>query len=70
VAPVGVPEAPVTSADVRGGGAFRSLPLAAGTRTGTGAQPGGRQLPVLILTAREAWSDKVAGFKSGADDCR
>jgi DNA-binding response OmpR family regulator len=29
---------------------------------------GGRQLPVLILTAREAWSDKVAGFKSGADD--
>ena len=28
----------------------------------------GRTLPVLILTAREAWSDKVAGFKGGADD--
>lgn len=28
----------------------------------------GRDLPVLILTAREAWSDKVAGFKAGADD--
>ena len=27
-----------------------------------------RALPVLILTAREAWSDKVAGFKAGADD--
>ena len=29
---------------------------------------GGRDLPVLVLTAREAWSDKVAGFKAGADD--
>ncbi|KQU53133.1 two-component system response regulator [Sphingomonas sp. Leaf339] len=28
----------------------------------------GRTMPVLILTAREAWSDKVAGFKAGADD--
>lgn len=27
-----------------------------------------RDFPVLILTAREAWSDKVAGFKAGADD--
>jgi len=27
-----------------------------------------RALPVLILTARDAWSDKVAGFKAGADD--
>jgi two-component system OmpR family response regulator len=25
-------------------------------------------LPVLILTARDAWSEKVAGFKAGADD--
>src|SRR5579863_7648227 len=24
--------------------------------------------PVLILTARGAWSDKVAGFDAGADD--
>jgi two-component system, OmpR family, response regulator len=27
-----------------------------------------RDLPVLILTARDTWSDKVAGFKAGADD--
>lgn len=27
-----------------------------------------RVLPVLILTARDTWSDKVAGFKAGADD--
>ncbi|QNE32399.1 response regulator transcription factor [Sphingomonas sp. NBWT7] len=27
-----------------------------------------RTAPVLVLTAREAWSDKVAGFKAGADD--
>ena len=28
----------------------------------------GRTMPVLILTAREDWSDKVQGFKAGADD--
>ncbi|MBE7211126.1 MAG: response regulator transcription factor [Gluconacetobacter diazotrophicus] len=28
----------------------------------------GVTLPVLILTARDGWSDKVAGFKAGADD--
>ena len=28
----------------------------------------GRKLPVLILTARDGWSDKVEGFKAGADD--
>src|SRR5436305_1794978 len=28
----------------------------------------GRALPVLVLTAREAWADKVAAFKAGADD--
>ena len=28
----------------------------------------GRFLPVLILTARDGWSDKVEGFKAGADD--
>jgi DNA-binding response OmpR family regulator len=26
------------------------------------------QLPVLILTARDGWTDKVDGFKAGADD--
>ncbi|TQF76712.1 response regulator transcription factor [Elioraea sp. Yellowstone] len=28
----------------------------------------GLGFPVLILTARDAWSDKVAGFRAGADD--
>lgn len=28
----------------------------------------GVRLPVLILTARDAWSEKVEGFKAGADD--
>src|SRR5690606_1203730 len=28
----------------------------------------GRDFPVLILTARNRWSDKLAGFGAGADD--
>ena len=28
----------------------------------------GNKTPVLILTARDAWHEKVAGFKAGADD--
>ncbi len=28
----------------------------------------GRTMPVLILTARDRWSDKVRGFDAGADD--
>jgi two-component system OmpR family response regulator len=28
----------------------------------------GKSMPVLILTARDRWSDKVAGFDVGADD--
>lgn len=28
----------------------------------------GRAFPVLILTARDRWSEKVAGFDAGADD--
>ncbi len=28
----------------------------------------GRKMSVLILTARDRWSDKVAGFDAGADD--
>ena len=28
----------------------------------------GRNLPVLILTARDGWSEKVEGFRAGADD--
>ncbi|PTW57640.1 two-component system OmpR family response regulator [Breoghania corrubedonensis] len=29
---------------------------------------GGRTMPVLLLTARDRWSDKVAGIDAGADD--
>jgi two-component system OmpR family response regulator len=29
---------------------------------------GGRAMPVLVLTARDSWSDKVAGLDAGADD--
>jgi len=28
----------------------------------------GRKMPVLILTARDRWGDKVSGFDAGADD--
>ena len=28
----------------------------------------GRMMPVLILTARDRWTDKVEGFDAGADD--
>ncbi len=28
----------------------------------------GRSMPILILTARDRWSDKVKGFDAGADD--
>ncbi|WP_260929385.1 response regulator transcription factor [Novosphingobium sp. 9] len=28
----------------------------------------GRNFPVLILTARDTWTDKVQGFRAGADD--
>ena len=28
----------------------------------------GKMMPVLILTARDRWSDKVQGFDAGADD--
>lgn len=28
----------------------------------------GRTFPVLVLTARSRWSDKLAGFQAGADD--
>ncbi|NND38135.1 MAG: response regulator transcription factor, partial [Pseudomonadales bacterium] len=28
----------------------------------------GRDLPILILTARDGWQDKVAGLEAGADD--
>ena len=44
------------------------LPKMPGTAVLRAWRDGGRQLPVLILTARDGWTDKVEGFKAGADD--
>jgi DNA-binding response OmpR family regulator len=44
------------------------LPRIDGVSILTAWRDAGRGLPVLILTARDTWSDKVAGFKAGADD--
>src|SRR5690606_15433561 len=32
------------------------------------ARSGGRGFPILILTARDNWTDKVEGLDAGADD--
>ena len=44
------------------------LPLRDGISVLRGWRAEGRDLPVLILTARDGWSEKVEGFKAGADD--
>lgn len=44
------------------------LPKTDGTSVLRAWREAGRAFPVLILTARDNWSDKVAGFKAGADD--
>ncbi|WP_157216933.1 response regulator [Flavisphingomonas formosensis] len=44
------------------------LPRQDGVSVLQGWRAAGRTLPVLILTARDEWSQKVAGFKAGADD--
>ncbi|GJD49012.1 Transcriptional regulatory protein BasR [Methylobacterium crusticola] len=44
------------------------LPRRDGLAVLRGWREAGRTLPVLVLTARDGWSDKVAGFKAGADD--
>jgi two-component system OmpR family response regulator len=44
------------------------LPKVPGTAVLRAWRKVGRQLPVLILTARDGWTDKVDGFKAGADD--
>ncbi|WP_287980566.1 response regulator transcription factor [Sphingomonas sp.] len=44
------------------------LPVIDGLSVLAAWRKAGRDLPVLILTARDAWSEKVAGFKAGADD--
>lgn len=44
------------------------LPKISGTEVLRAWRARGRRLPVLILTARDGWSEKVEGFKAGADD--
>lgn len=44
------------------------LPDLPGLEVLTRWRDAGLSLPVLILTARGDWSDKVAGFRAGADD--
>jgi two-component system, OmpR family, response regulator len=44
------------------------LPVVDGIRVLERWRAGGRDMPVLILTARDRWSDKVAGIDAGADD--
>ena len=44
------------------------LPLRDGASVLRDWRTEGRTMPVLILTARDGWSEKVDGFKAGADD--
>jgi two-component system, OmpR family, response regulator len=44
------------------------LPLMDGIRVLEKWRRGSRTMPVLILTARDRWSEKVQGFDAGADD--
>jgi two-component system OmpR family response regulator len=44
------------------------LPKLDGVRVLEKWRRSGRTMPVLILTARDQWSDKVSGFDAGADD--
>ena len=44
------------------------LPKKDGISIITDWRKAGRVMPVLILTARDRWSDKVRGFDAGADD--
>ena len=44
------------------------LPSRSGLDVLRGWRAAGNPMPVLILTARDAWHEKVDGFKAGADD--
>ena len=44
------------------------LPKRDGVSVLQGWRRSGRVMPVLILTARDRWSEKVEGFDAGADD--
>ncbi|MGH6894542.1 MAG: response regulator transcription factor [Dongiaceae bacterium] len=44
------------------------LPVLDGISVLQSWRQGGMKTPVLVLTARDTWSDKVKGLRSGADD--
>ncbi len=44
------------------------LPKLSGTALVQQLRADGRTLPILVLTARSSWQDKVAGLEAGADD--
>jgi two-component system OmpR family response regulator len=44
------------------------LPLIDGLSVLRHWRNGGQRMPVLVLTARDSWSDKVVGLDAGADD--
>ena len=44
------------------------LPKVSGMDVVKGLRAAGQKFPILILTARSSWQDKVEGLKSGADD--
>lgn len=44
------------------------LPMLDGLSVLKGWRAAGRNMPVIILTARDSWSDKVGGIDAGADD--
>jgi two-component system response regulator PhoP len=44
------------------------LPKMSGMDLVTALRKEGRKFPILILTARSSWQDKVEGLKTGADD--
>lgn len=44
------------------------LPILDGLSVLKGWRAAGKTMPVIILTARDSWSDKVGGIDAGADD--
>ena len=44
------------------------LPKLSGLEVLSSWRQSGNQVPVIVLTARDAWHEKVSGFKAGADD--
>ncbi len=44
------------------------LPVLDGVEVVRGVRARGKRVPILVLTARGRWQDKVAGLEAGADD--